>query len=135
MEVESSDNVEYIQQLTTVEFKEDLSVKEINKVFTDIYGEEAVTIKDKLSADSLIKAVVENSDLKELALSYKKEDYEKILKDYEIKDIETKNKNYIACALEQNLVSKDIVEDLYKKESKKELEKISSKYFVEIIEG
>lgn len=135
VEVESSDNVEYIQQLTTVEFKEDLSVKEINKAFTDIYGEEAVTIKDKLSADSLIKAVVENSDLKELALSYKKEDYEKILKDYEIKDIETKNKNYIACALEQNLVSKDIVEDLYKKESKKELEKISSKYFVEIIEG
>lgn len=112
---EKLDNSEYLQGLTEVELDHTLSVKEINQVFLDIFGEEAGIIDGKYSSDKLVEAVVENAGLKELSSSYTKEDSENILKNFDLKNIKSENMGNIAVVLEQNIIAKEVVKDLFDK--------------------
>ncbi|QQK08230.1 hypothetical protein [Miniphocaeibacter halophilus] len=106
----------YLQEYYNLDLEErtTLDVKEINKTFETIFGEEAIKIEGNYSPDKLIEASIKNAQYDELALTYNKDKIkEKLKNDYKI-DVNSSKENYLVCAMDLGIVNNEVVKKIYK---------------------
>ena len=106
---------EYIEKYFELSLDEKLTSENINKAFTTIFGENSYLIDGDYTGDKFIKTVVQNGWYEELALALGDERVEATLKNINVKP-EEEYKQFLACAIDINLVNNDIANSIYKED-------------------